>query len=98
MKPLDYLAEAVHEAAEAHEYYRERNQDAARRFMASFRTAVDSVRDYPQRFPIHKLGTRRLLLEGFPYSVIYQDLADRVLIVAVPHAKRHPTYWKRRLK
>ena len=39
---------------------------------------------------------RRFVLERFPYTVIFEVLADRVLVLAVAHARRRPNYWKRR--
>jgi len=43
-------------------------------------------------------NTRRRVLHSFPYSVIYQEKQDVILIVAVAHAKRREGYWAKRLK
>jgi hypothetical protein len=37
------------------------------------------------------------MLAWFPYSVIFQEKEDIVLIVAVAHAKRRPGYWRGRI-
>jgi len=39
----------------------------------------------------------RLPWAGFPYSVIFQDKDDNILVVAVAHAKRRPGYWLKRI-
>jgi hypothetical protein len=42
-------------------------------------------------------GTIRICpLHQFPYSVYYEELADRVWVAAVGHHSRRPGYWARR--
>jgi plasmid stabilization system protein ParE len=40
--------------------------------------------------------TRRLLVQRFPYQVVYRLLPDEIVIIAVAHLKRRPGYWKTR--
>jgi plasmid stabilization system protein ParE len=42
-------------------------------------------------------GTRRLLMHGFPFAVVYLDSEDQVTIYAVAHLSRSPRYWDERL-
>jgi hypothetical protein len=37
------------------------------------------------------------VLAKFPYSVIYKEKDEVILIVAVAHAKRRPGYWRGRI-
>jgi hypothetical protein len=39
-----------------------------------------------------------VLLERFPYLVIYQIYADEVIVLACMHAHRHPAYWVHRVQ
>jgi plasmid stabilization system protein ParE len=41
-------------------------------------------------------GTRRLVLQRFPYNVFYRVGAEAIVIVAVAHQKRRPAYWAAR--
>ncbi len=49
-------------------------------------------------------GCRYVLLERYPFSVIYCLLPGEnsnevtIYVVAIAHAKRHPGYWKSRLR
>jgi hypothetical protein len=36
---------------------------------------------------------RKAVLEQFPYLIAFEVDADRVLVLAVAHAKRRPLYW-----
>jgi hypothetical protein len=41
-------------------------------------------------------SVRRILVHGFPYSLIYLERARTVWILAVAHHRRRPGYWRRR--
>jgi plasmid stabilization system protein ParE len=43
-----------------------------------------------------KSQTRQLLVEGFPFQIVYYLTESEIAIVAVAHAKRRPGYWKNR--
>jgi toxin ParE1/3/4 len=60
-------------------------------------TAIRTIVDAPLRWPAYLYGTRRFVLQRFPFSIVYLDDPDLVTIIAVAHAKRKPGYWKERL-
>ena len=57
----------------AFEWYLERSPDAAVRFDAAVQRAIDEIGAAPQRWPRGPHDTRRFLLRGFPYLLIYRD-------------------------
>jgi plasmid stabilization system protein ParE len=63
--------------------------------------AVKAVRGEIAQFP--SIGQaqggrfRSLLVQGFPYIVVYQDRPEECLIVAVAHTSRRPGYWRKRI-
>jgi len=91
-----------HEAASlefeaAFVWYLERSERAALRFVREFERAVASIVDSPERFPAAISGTRRCLLQGFPFAVVYRELPSAIQVIAVAHGRRRPNYWKARL-
>jgi plasmid stabilization system protein ParE len=40
--------------------------------------------------------TRRVLVERFPYQVVYRFEMNQIVILAVAHLKRRPGYWQHR--
>jgi len=42
-------------------------------------------------------GTRKLVLQRFPYVIVYREKESSVEILAVAHGHRQPGYWKDRL-
>jgi toxin ParE1/3/4 len=41
-------------------------------------------------------GARRVLLKQFPYSIIFYDREDELLVIAFAHTSRRPGYWRSR--
>jgi len=41
---------------------------------------------------------RRALVDGFPYTLAFEVKTERIIILAVAHAKRRPLYWLRRVR
>ena len=42
--------------------------------------------------PSSNRRTRRVLVERFPYQVVYRLLEDAIVVVAIAHLKRRPGY------
>jgi plasmid stabilization system protein ParE len=40
--------------------------------------------------------TRRVLVERFPYQVVYRLEGNEIVVVAIVHLKRRPGYWQHR--
>lgn len=93
---LFYLAAAQAEVREAFEWYLERSPRAAARFLTEIDRATLLIRETPTVWPSFEGGTRRYVLQGFPYSVIYREIRDHLQVVAVAHGKRRPGYWRSR--
>ena len=41
-------------------------------------------------------GARRVLLKRFPYSIVFYDFEDELVIMAFAHTRRRPGYWRSR--
>jgi hypothetical protein len=57
------------------------------------REKISALMAAPERWQLVN-GTRRALLEGFPYAVVNREVStDEIEIVAVAHLRRRPKYW-----
>lgn len=96
-KPYRLHPSAWHEIEGADRWYRRRSADASVDFIDAIDDALNRVARSPRLWPNYLYGTRRFVLQRFPFSVVYLDEPDVVNIVAVAHSKRKPGYWKNRL-
>lgn len=98
MKPVTVHPEAEAKADLAFEYYWARSEAAAVGFDAELKKAYAKLKESPLTCLPHLYGTRRVILDPYPYSVIFREHQRGLQIVAVAHAKRRPGYWSKRLK
>jgi len=89
--------QAQEEINEAFDWYFRRNPTAAEAFLTEIGKSLQQIQAHPQLYPSFTKNTRRRVLEGFPYSVIYQEKDGMILAVAVAHAKRRAGYWRDRV-
>jgi len=92
--PVAFHPEALAEAEAAVRWYAERSVRAAERFLKVLEDAVEQVVAAPSRWGSSSEGTRRVILQHYPYLLIYRVLPDRIEILAVAHGRRRPGYWR----
>jgi plasmid stabilization system protein ParE len=97
MKPVHVHPEAEAEADGAFEWYWARSEDAALGFDTELRDAFSALRRSPRACAPYLRGTRRAMLNRYPFFVVFRELPRKIQIVAVVHAKRRPGYWSSRL-
>ena len=90
---LEYHPAAEAEIYEAAEWYKARSETAARRFAIEVDAKIELILAGPEVWPVFDGGSRRILLNRFPFRVIYRTKGDVVEIVAVMHQRRQPGYW-----
>ena len=96
MKPARFLLEAQDEFLEQISYYEEQQKGLGDRFRESVEAATALASAHPKLGSSWKLRTRRVFPRGFPFSVVYRIEPDGLVIFAVAHFKRRPTYWRGR--
>ena len=93
---VEFHPAAWREVESAQAWYEERSLLAASAFLREFSSAVQRIREAPSRYAVGEAGTRRILLDRFPFSIHYRGGSDVVTVVAVAHQKRRPGYWSSR--
>lgn len=76
-RELEYLEEALDEAEAAARWYAERSVTAAAAFSSELDAAESAIARLPEAWPPFDQGTRRYLLQPFPFSVVYR-VEDRM--------------------
>ncbi len=89
---------ALEEAEAATKWYRLRSMRAAEMFLDTLERAIERIGDHPRQFPEYAFGTRRMVLQRFPYLLVFRETAAGVEVIAVAHGRRRPGYWRERVE
>lgn len=67
------------------------------RFFQETRSAIERINFMPEAWP--KIGprTRRCIIKGFPYALLYIVETNEILITAMAHLHRDPEHYKQRI-
>ena len=80
----------------ARNWYYERSPLSAIAFAQTVDKAIFKIREAPNTFPLADHGTRKFILQRFPFNIFYLTRETEIVIVAVAHQKRRPGYWSSR--
>jgi len=87
---LEYLAEVI--------YYSEAETSLGVRFAAAVEEAAARALVFPLSGSPYRSDTHRVLVYGFPFSLVYRPEAAGIVIFAVAHHARRPHYWQSRVR
>ena len=93
-----FLPPAEAELLEGISYYSAIHSELGSRFEQAIAEAVRNLVAHPERGAPRSKTTRRWLVKGFPFGIIYRASESAVLIVAVAHQRKRPEYWAGRLR
>jgi plasmid stabilization system protein ParE len=96
-KKVEFHEEAALEYEAAVGWYLERSVLAASKFVDSISRGMDMIAEAPHRWLAGSHGTRRFLLQRFPFAIVYRELPTTIQVLAIAHARRKPGYWKQRI-
>lgn len=102
MKLVRLSDEAEEEAALAAEWYEDQRAGLGEDFLRAVRLALDELAYAPEACAAvaglpDDTPARSIRVRGFPYRVIFTELAEILWIVSVAHDRRRPGYWSNRL-
>ena len=93
IKTVRLLPPAEQEMFDAARYYELQAPGLGQDFLDKVELALQDLVDSSERWPIVQDDIRRRLIRRFPYSLLYKIDQDAVVILAVMHQRRHPSYW-----
>jgi toxin ParE1/3/4 len=87
---LEFLAEVI--------YYSEAQAGLGERFTAAVEEAAARALAYPLAGSPSRSNTRRVIVKGFPFSIVYRPEPDGIVVFALAHHARRPYYWRSRAR
>jgi plasmid stabilization system protein ParE len=95
---LRNLKEAREEFAAAVRWYEEQRPGLGGEFFDAVIQATSRIQAQPEIGRASRdRRTRRLIMERFPYQIVYYLSENEIVIVAIAHSKRRPGYWRKRI-
>lgn len=89
--------EAENDLREAAQFYRERGGNPlSQALLAEFEHAVNLLMRHPDLGALWRFGVRRLVMQRFPYHLVYTVVGEELCVLAFAHQRRRPGYWRER--
>lgn len=92
-----FVSSANIELDEAVRYYDHQLPGLGFRFYQEVDAAIERIKLMPEAWTKIGRHTRRCILKGFPYALLYVIEVDAILITAVAHLRRDPEHYKDRI-
>ena len=97
MKRVRYLDEARVEFLHELAYYAAVSRPLARRFDEMVQQAEDLAREFPAAGSPSFGGARKMRVRAFPFSLVYAEAGNEIIVLAMAHHSRRPGYWHSRI-
>lgn len=98
MKPAAFLTLiARRDFDDAAAWYEAQRDGLGTRFTAAVDETIALAAEMPLRFPVAHNQARSARVRQFPYSVLYWQEAERIVVFAIYHIRRDPAGWINRL-
>jgi toxin ParE1/3/4 len=78
-------------------FYEDEQSGLGWKFVQAVEAGIQNVMEQPDRWRTFDGRLRRVLVETFPFHLIYGIRDGEVVFLAVAHCSRMPGYWKGRL-
>jgi toxin ParE1/3/4 len=95
---LTILPEAEAEIVEASDWYDESSSIVRDKFISGMRKTLAFLLQQPFQYQIVYGKARRVMIERFPYALIYVVSDQDVYVVACIHSSRDPKRWQNRIR
>lgn len=96
MTSVRLLPEAEQDLSEAADFLDGRLPGLGGRFLDAVGRSLNRLGHNPNVGPYISSNLRKLVVRRFPYNLIYRIDADEVLVLAIAHHRRRPSFWTRR--
>lgn len=87
------LHSATIEITEILDWYNSQNESSAASFYEEYLSSLEKLKANPQFYSYIHEDFRRLVMERFPYRIIYKVSGNKVTIYRISHIRRDDREW-----
>jgi hypothetical protein len=95
---VEITSEAYAELAEIMEWYSIQRKGLEKEFSLSFEAAINRLARNPFNYQIFYKNARSVLLQRFPYKVVFKIYDSTIKVYSIFHHSRNPTALFKKLK
>jgi len=96
-KPLIIEPEAERDIADAYTWYEQQRPGLGDDFALCVEAGLQVIAERPRFFPKVFKNARRMLIDRFPYLILFIEHRQFISVHAVFHTSRDPRKWRRRV-
>jgi plasmid stabilization system protein ParE len=96
VKPLRLDSAAREELLHEVRYYEAARPGSGRKFREAVDAAFDLIRRTPTAGRPEVEDCRRWRVKGFPFSIVYREQHEEIVVFAIKADAREPGYWQSR--
>ena len=93
---FSYHPEAEQELFHSINYYENKTAGLGNEFLLEVEKTIDLINSFPELGTPFANSERRMLLNRFPFEIIYSIQGKQIIIYAFMHLNRKPGYWRTR--
>jgi toxin ParE1/3/4 len=97
VRPIVFHPEAALELQAESVFYNERSAGLGHRLIDQTEHALKLAAAMPGIGSPYLDNTRRVFPKDFPFSIVYYEHGEQIVVVAVAPFKKKPGYWRHRL-
>ena len=87
---IKLLPEAENDLYEALDYYKEIDISLKNNFINDLDNTFDKILKFPNLYPFETKTSQKILMNKFPYIILYEKYNEIIMILAIFHTKRDP--------
>lgn len=95
--PFLIRPEAEQDLKDIYRWYEDQIEGLGREFLLCVDAALERMKRNPHAFAVVYHAVRRVLIRRFPYGILYRVEDNRIVVLAVFHARRSPKTWAKRV-
>jgi plasmid stabilization system protein ParE len=97
-KPVAFTTEAEDDSYQAYAWYESRRTGLGREFITAVDACLQSISRNPKLYQTIYKDYRRAVVRRFPFSILYEESYEAIIIYAIFDSRQDPEKWRERVQ
>lgn len=87
---------ALNDLEESAAWYNQKKENLGMEFITAVEEKIEFILSNPESFPFKYSDRKSVSIKRFPFHIVFIIEGTAVIILAIAHHKREPSFWQRR--